>query len=29
MANNHCKLSAEGKTESLSRKVNIGATLPW
>lgn len=29
MANKHCELSAEGKAEGLSHKVNIGATLPW
>lgn len=29
MANNHYELCAEGKTESLSHKVNIGATLCW
>lgn len=29
MAHNHCKPIAEGKAESLSHKVNIGATLPW
>lgn len=27
MANNHCKLCAEGKAESLSHKVNIEGTL--
>lgn len=29
MVSNDCELSAEGKTESLSHKVNIEATLPW
>lgn len=29
MADNHSELSAEGEAQSLTYKVNMGATLPW